>query len=85
MNQKSQIKETERLPAVVFACLLAGELRLLIFPGTGLADGGIHIDVPISLVPKALRIPNTKLWVKFDESRQVIGVSKRYSDSQSDS
>ena len=35
----------ERVPAVVFACLLPGELRIIVHPGVGLADGGIQ-NVP---------------------------------------
>jgi len=38
----------ERVPAVVFACLIPGEIRIILHPGVGLADGGaplwIHFD-----------------------------------------
>ena len=67
----------ERVPARVFACLLPGELRLTLYPGVGLADGGRPIDVPVECVPPDLRMPNTNLWVRFDEAWQVQKVWRR--------
>jgi len=40
-----------RTPARVFGCLKDGELRIVLCPGNGLADGGIPRDVPIANVP----------------------------------
>jgi len=31
---------TERIPAEVFACLISGEMRIILLPGVGLANGG---------------------------------------------
>jgi hypothetical protein len=67
----------DQIPAVVFACLRAGELRLLLCPGAGLADGGSPMDVSVNLVPIDLRMPNTRLWVQFDENWNVLRVWRR--------
>jgi hypothetical protein len=67
----------ERVPAEVFACLIRGELRLNILPGVGLAGGGIPRDVPIEIVPFELRTPNSRIWVQFDESMNVVRVWRR--------
>jgi hypothetical protein len=67
----------DRVPAIVFACLLPGELRVTLHPGVGLADGGIPCNVPASLVQPELRMPNTLLWIQFDEERNIVRVWRR--------
>jgi hypothetical protein len=67
----------ERVPAVVFACLLPGELRIIVHPGVGLADGGAPWDVPVDLIPLELRMPNTPLWLKLDEQMNILQVWRR--------
>ena len=67
----------ERVPARVFACLRRGELKVLVHPGSGMLDGGVLIDVPMHLVPFDLRMPNTDVWLKFDESMKVVDVWRR--------
>jgi hypothetical protein len=66
-----------RVPAEVFACLIPGELRIILYPGVGLADGGSHRDVPTCIVPPELRMPNTPLWVQIDNQINVLRVWKR--------
>ena len=63
-----------RVPAVVFASLQAGELRLILHPGAGLADGGVPRDVPIAQIPPELRMPNTPLWIHFDDDWNIVRV-----------
>lgn len=65
------------VPAVVFGCLLHGELRITVHPGVGLADGGIPWNVPIELVPPELRLPNTKLWVQLNDRREIESITRR--------
>jgi hypothetical protein len=65
----------ERVPAVVFACLLPGELRIIVHPGVGLADA--PWDVPVELIPLKLRMPNTLLWLKLDEQMKILEVWRR--------
>jgi hypothetical protein len=67
----------DRVPAVVFACLLPGELRLLLHPGNGWVNGGAPYDVPTSTIPAELRMPNTPLWVQLDETMNVIRAWRR--------
>ena len=67
----------DRVPAVVFGCLLPGELRLVLCPGVGLADGGYHRDVPVHDIPPELRMPNTPLWVEFDWQGNIERVERR--------
>jgi hypothetical protein len=67
----------ERVPAVVFACLISGEFRIILHPGVGLADGGAPRDVPAALIPFELRLPNTPLWVQLDDDTNVVRVWRR--------
>jgi hypothetical protein len=67
----------ERVPAEVFACLLPGQLRITLCPGTGHADGGAPCDVPAALVSPELWVPNTPLWVQLDDDLHVIRVWRR--------
>jgi hypothetical protein len=69
---------TERIPAEVFACLIPGEMQIILGPGLGLANGGAPLDVPMELIPFELRVPNTPLWVQMDEDmKNVLRVWKR--------
>jgi hypothetical protein len=54
------------IPARVFACLIRGELRILLFPDLGIA-GDAYRDVPIENIPPDLRLPNTLLWVQLKD------------------
>ena len=67
----------EPVPAVVFACLLPGELRILLLPRNGFVSGGAPRVVPMSVIPPALRTPNTPLWVQLDEGLSVIRAWRR--------
>jgi hypothetical protein len=78
MNAKDSQKWHEKVPAEVFGCLIPGELRIVVVPGNGLANGGAPWDVPIEIVPAELRMPNTHLWVCFnDEMKKIIQVWRR--------
>ena len=67
----------DRIPAIVFACLRPGELRILLYPGLGLADGGAPRDVPAGLIPPDLRMPNTPLWAQLDGDLKIVRVWRR--------
>jgi len=67
----------ERVPAVVFGCLIPGEIRVILFPGVGLANGGAPADIPMQLIPPDLRMPNTPLWVRFDDDWMALRVWRR--------
>jgi hypothetical protein len=66
--------DERHIPAIVFACLTPGELRLLMCPEHGLAHFGIRFDVPASAIPPDLRTPNTRLWLEFDERGKLVKV-----------
>lgn len=70
-------EQNQSAPATVVGCLKAGELRLLLWPGYGMADGGIPVDIPIEEMPLDLHMPNTKLWVTIDVSGNVGRISRR--------
>lgn len=67
----------DQVPAVVFACLRPGELRILLHPSVGLADGGAPHDVPAALVSPDLWLPNTPLWVQLSNDLRVVRVWRR--------
>jgi hypothetical protein len=78
MSNKSYPREwLERVPAVVFASLVRGEFRLLLHPGSGLANGGAEYDVLTEKIPMDLRVPNSKVWVKLDETMNIVQVWRR--------
>lgn len=67
----------ERIPAIVFASLAPGSVRIHLLPGNGLADGGAARDVDTTIVPPQLRLPNTLLWARLDEEMDVVEVWRR--------
>jgi hypothetical protein len=79
-DRRSTKKWMERVPAVVFGCLLPDELRIVVQPGVGMADGGIPLDVAINKIPVELRFPNTRLWIQFDGKHNVVRAWRRHSD-----
>ena len=56
------------LPAVVFACLIPGEMRVMLLSHVGHVDTGALLNVPIEIIPFELRVPNARLWVELDEN-----------------
>ena len=67
----------QQVPAVVFGCLLPREIRIVLHPGAGIADGGAPLDVPVERIPLELRMPNTTLWIHFDEDWNILRVWRR--------
>ena len=76
-DRKYPAEWLEKIPAKVFGSLLAGEVRILLHPDSGIADGGAPMNVPVSLIPADLRMPNTLVWVKLDDRMNVVKVWKR--------
>lgn len=73
-------KWREPVPGRVFACLRRGEIKIVVMPGSGMLDGGVLHDIPIDLVSFELRMPNTNVWLRFDESFKVTTVWRRDGD-----
>ena len=71
----------DRIPGKMLACLRSGELQILLFLGSGMTNGGAPIDIPTERVSAELRIPNTSVWIRFDESGQVQDVWLRTVES----
>jgi len=67
----------EGVPAVVLGCLIQGVVRVILLPGAGLADGGAPADIPAQAIPPDLRMPNTTLWIRFDDDWEVVRVWRR--------
>jgi len=67
----------ERVPAEVFGCLIAGEMRIILCPGIGLAHGGAPRDIAMELIPFDLRVPNALLWVELDDDMNIVRVWRR--------
>jgi len=67
----------EGVPAVVLGCLIQGVVRVILLPGAGLADGGAPADIPAQSIPQDLRMPNTTLWIRFDDDWEVVRVWRR--------
>jgi hypothetical protein len=60
--------------AEVFACLIPGEIRIVLLPGRW---HGETRDLPVSIVPFELRLPNTPLWVEVDDNGNIVRVWRR--------
>jgi hypothetical protein len=77
-----QDKCRHRVHAEVLGCLRPGELRIVVLPGYGLADGGAHWDVPLAIVPFECRMPNTLLWITFEEGGRIVSIEPRAADDR---
>jgi hypothetical protein len=68
----------EQVAAIVFACLIPRELRIVLLPTVlcGIARGEER-DIPMDIVPFNLRMPNTPIWVKFDDELIIVRVWER--------
>jgi len=64
-------------PAVVLGCLIRGELRIVLCPGDGNADGGAQWNFPIDQIPFELRMPNTPLWVEINRDASPARIWRR--------
>ena len=64
----------ERIPAHVFACLVPGELRVIV-------NGSASWDVPIEQIPEELRMPNTRLWLHLNEDFEILRGWRREDES----
>jgi hypothetical protein len=79
-NVVEQRMDSGTMPPVraeVLAVLNAATVRVVLAPGEGMADGGIHCDLSVDLVAPSLRFPGTKLWVKMDRAGGFLSASPR--------
>ena len=66
-----------RLTARVVGLLNHNEIRVLVGPGVGLLDGGIHQTWPVDRVPEELRFPNAEFWVSLDDGAGEYRVERK--------
>lgn len=57
--------DRRRAPVRVLGRLSEGTIRVLVWPGKGMADGGIPMEFPLEVIPPDLRTPNTEFFVIF--------------------
>jgi hypothetical protein len=69
-------KLRQKVPAVIFGCLLPGELQVILEPGVSMAAGPLR-SIPASVAPPELRMPNTLLWIEFNERWDPVAVWAR--------
>jgi hypothetical protein len=63
---------TIRIRARVIGCLRGGFLEILVGAGYGMLDGGIPTEIPLDIVPQALRLPNSEFIVVQDRKQGKI-------------
>ena len=54
----------------VIGCLRQGFLEILVGAGYGMLDGGIPTEIPLDIVPQALRLPNSEFIVVQDRKQR---------------
>lgn len=53
----------DKIPVQVLGCLKPGIITVIAFPGAGMLDGGLPMDLPTEMVPVELRMPNSEFIV----------------------
>jgi hypothetical protein len=73
---KNTSNETvNRIPARVLGSLREGYIQIIVGAGLGMLDGGIHVEIPIELVPPLLRTPNSEfIAVQDRESLEIVSI-----------
>lgn len=51
------------------------EISIHVAYGHGMADGGYIIPYPITLIPEDCRMPNTYVWMSFQDD-QLLSIQK---------
>ena len=50
------------VPVCVLGCLRTNRLTVYLWPGQGMADGGIPLEIESAIVPFDLRMPNSEFF-----------------------
>lgn len=55
-----------------------GYLRVILYPGSGMADGGFPMEVPYEEIPVDLRMPNCKFTLLFNgyDRTKIVGIER---------
>jgi hypothetical protein len=74
--------DMNRCWARVIGCVTPGCVDVIVGPSIGMLDGGIHTQLPIDMVPIALRMPNTEFIVVLDPRlHKIVAVEPLDQDS----
>ncbi|WP_392531100.1 hypothetical protein [Nostoc sp. C117] len=50
----------DKIPVQVLGCLRPGIITVIAFPGVGMVDGGLPMELPTEMIPVELRMPNSE-------------------------
>ncbi|MEH1834637.1 MAG: hypothetical protein V7L29_21835 [Nostoc sp.] len=65
----------DKIPVQVLGCLRPGIITVIAFPGVGMVDGGLLMELPTEMIPAKLRMPNSEFIVVCNrQSREFIQV-----------
>ncbi|MEH2105938.1 hypothetical protein [Nostoc sp.] len=53
----------DQIPVQVLGCLKPGIITVIAFPGVGMLDGGLPMELPTEMIPVELRMPNSEFIV----------------------
>ncbi|MEH2202612.1 MAG: hypothetical protein V7K53_00835 [Nostoc sp.] len=53
----------DTIPVQVLGCLRPGIITVIAFPGAGMLDGGLLMELPTEIIPVELRMPNSEFIV----------------------
>ncbi|WP_414518535.1 hypothetical protein [Nostoc sp. PCC 9305] len=53
----------DTIPVKVLGCLRPGIITVIAFPGAGMLDGGLLMELPTEIIPVELRMPNSEFIV----------------------
>ncbi|MFN6526872.1 hypothetical protein [Nostoc sp. ChiSLP03a] len=53
----------DTIPVRVLGCLRPGIITVIAFPGAGMLDGGLLMELPTEIIPVKLRMPNSEFIV----------------------
>ena len=85
MRLTDQLDTILKAPAKVLGLLRPGYLKVIVLSGYGMADGGIHHDIPLEIVPPDLRLPNSEFTLLLDRSvGRFVGVERRNTTEDND-
>lgn len=79
MQNRTSMDEKQflRAPAIVLGCLNTGTITVIICPGNGHVNGGVHTVLAVELIPFDLRMPNSEFDVVLDRYSGELSVLRR--------
>ncbi|MEH2422476.1 MAG: hypothetical protein V7K48_16640 [Nostoc sp.] len=53
----------DKIPVQALGCLRPGIIMIIAFPGVGMVDGGLPMELPTKMIPAELRMPNSEFII----------------------